>query len=117
MVGKLMFGIFKKKKWFVVGRSENLDLWTVTHDRPQVKCRLLLLASECGSRDYVLDMLDASPSKFNSSIRYCMIDQVIPREYVHKFLSGWTADKINRVHGQKVFNVEKTPYESFKSWR
>ncbi|QHJ74422.1 hypothetical protein VH12019_00095 [Vibrio phage VH1_2019] len=114
---KSVKALFSKRKWNVVGRSENLDLWTVTTRRPQVKCRLLLKEDQYGNRDYELDMLDDSPVNYNSSIRYCMIDQIIPREYIHKFLKGWSVDKINRIYGKTVFTIEKTPYESFKDWR
>lgn len=51
-------GLFSKKKWNVVGRSEITNLWTVTKDNPQVKCRLLLKEDQFGNRDYELDMLD-----------------------------------------------------------
>lgn len=112
-----MFSLFKKKKWFVVGRSEIMNLWTVTSRRPQVKCRLLLIVSECGSRKYDLEMLNDDKGQYKYSIHYRMIDQILPVEYLRKFKEGWTPDKINRVLERKVFSIEKTPHESFSEWR
>ncbi|ALP47171.1 hypothetical protein phiGrn1_0364 [Vibrio phage phi-Grn1] len=113
----LITQFFSKKHWKVIGRSENIDLWTVTDRKPQVKCRLLLKEDQFGNRDYELDMLDDSKLNYNSHTRYLMIEQIIPREYVQKFLKGWSVDKINRIYGKTVFTIEKTPYESFKDWR
>lgn len=36
-----------------------------------------------------------------------MIDQILPREYVHKFMKGWSVDKVNRIYGENVFTIEK----------
>lgn len=105
--------IFKKKEWRVVGATAKKNLWTVTCRKPQVLCRLLLLEDQFGNRDYELEMIDDNYHNYNSSIRYQMINQYLPVEYISKFMKGWSVGKINEIHGERVFEERYMKRDKF----
>ncbi len=108
-----LLNIFKKKEWHVVGVTAKKNLWTVSCRKPQVLCRLLLLQDQFGNRDYELEMLDDAYFNYNSLIRYQMINQYLPVEYISKFVKGWSVGKINEIHGERVFEERYITREKF----
>ncbi|AUR85984.1 hypothetical protein NVP1081O_249 [Vibrio phage 1.081.O._10N.286.52.C2] len=107
-----MFDFLKKSVWVIVGASQPKMIWTLRIERPQVLARVLLLEDQFGKRDYRLELLDESNARFTSSARFCMIDQFLPKNYMHKYVGQmfegepWSIDKIHEVHGEIVFQTE-----------